>query len=373
MSDKINELIKSAEKDLFQVRISMDQTRLSIPKGTPVDPKIKSWVLTDLERYLTERKFLGTCQQEALKRIRRVLTGSPPALSEDVEILVATAPAPSQKGFIEWLNPPVLPPDLAQRHKPLCKIHPSVPAQPGLSVYGFELAPPEGIDEPEFLVELPPELVADDEGVVTAQADGQVKFEGGTKLVFSPTYFATEQLVLDHKKMVFGCSVHVQGDLAPGTHWKILGNFTVTGHWGSGDIEVLGDAVAQNGIQTNLEGTIKVYGNLRANYIQVSRIGVMKNVRVESSILQSEIRLGGDLECRGSPGAVLGSSVDCYGIVSINSAGGEKGRPTTIKLRNKEESRVSKIGLLASGTRMEHGGRSWTQEQSSPWETKGGS
>jgi uncharacterized protein (DUF342 family) len=185
-------------------------------------------------------------------------------------------------------------------------------------------------------------------------------------------YIIVDSSLPQYKEAEFPCDVTVKGDLVGTAKWKIFGNFLVEGHWSAPNIEVHGNAQSASGLQTQGEGVVKVFGSMRTTYIQFSRIGVAGDLVVDSSVVQSEVRVGGSFVCRGDPGVIMGSEVSCFGAIVANRVGSDKGRRTRIQIHRRSANLKpprSKIGILSKDTRMRVFGDIWTQTEDGSYET----
>ncbi len=356
----------------LKAQVSKDQLVVFLPKGTVVSPHVAAWTFDEFRSQLQNRGYVGDAQfQDYEAFLNRVSSEQAGFLAEQV-LLRGTAPSSPREGYVEWLNRPPIPADLAVAGVPFLRVMPPEPASPGLSVRGDPIEPSGSDPIPDPLeitytdgIELNPD------GSYKATESGQVRLER-VHIVFSKGYTIVDPSLPEYKLAEFPCDVFVKGDLVGTMSWKVFGNFQIEGHWSAPGIEVHGNALSTSGMQTQGEGVVKVFGNMRTSYIQFSRIGVAGDLLVDSSIVQSEVRVGGSLVCRGEPGVIMGSEVSCFGAIIANRVGSDKGRRTRIQIHRRSvniKPPRSKIGILSKDTRMRVFGDIWTQSEDGAYET----
>lgn len=369
----MNQAAVRMTKEIFKIVASPDEMQAVIPKGTPMDVAVvKNWQLDDFKNFLKSNGIAIEPDVEGLKQLKRVAVRCQNGTTTEEQVIAkAISPTLTKEAYLVWLAPDNKPKDLVQKGIPFAKVFNPEPPKPGKTVLGNEIPAPEGVELPPPVV-LDPHITLDNEGRAVCSEGGQVKFEKNT-ITFDPIYKVVSPGSPEFQQMEFFCDVLIPKELSGIMTWKIHGNLTVVGQWNAGNIEVMKDAVAQCGIQTNMTGVIKIHGNLKSNYIQMSKLGVLGNCLVENSILQSELRVGGDLVVSGNPGAVMATIVDGFGIITANVVGSSEGQATVIRLRNPLEVRTSKIGNLCKGSKLEFQGRKIVQQTDGVWEGKPGS
>ncbi len=355
--------IQSGRK-YFSLRVTNGAMAAVIPKGTPISADVVNWSLADLNDYLRFEGFRMELDEPKFLAFRKAIRKNLAGFSDDFPVLEAEMPVEPLLGKLVWLAKPGAPHDLVVRDIPFLRAVPPSPAVEGKDVYGRGLLPKNRETPQRIHLQPDPEIIAIDDEHYVATQSGQVRIEG-QKIRFSPTYTVTEIGSPEFTKIEFPCKVLVKGDLEGTRHWIVRGDLEVEGHWSSSDITVYGNVRGRSGVHTNMQGVIRVYGNVDLPFVQMTRMGVTGNLRVESAILQSEIRVGGELRMRGSPGAVMGSTVHVFGNLLANRAGSDKGRRTIIRIHEDPDDipRVSRIAQLAQGTMMHVGSRQWTVKE----------
>lgn len=346
-------------KKPFKLEAARDAMSAIIPQGSIVDRLVEKWSLEDLNSYIIKEGFTGEVLLEDFKIFRKLPRNYPSGMKEEFILFYASEPVEPTPAVIEWLNDPDFPRDMVSAGKACLRIVPPTPPCSGTNVRGGQ-CPPRTLKEfPLFEAKLSEGLILLENNTIEPVGFGQVKVTGN-EIKFSPIYEISNPALPEYKNLEFHCDVVVHGDLDANVHWTVNGNLTVEGHWSTSTIIVKKNVLSVGGIQTNMQGTLKFYGNCEANYIQMSRVGIAGNLLVHNALLLSEVRVGGDVRCTGAPGAIMGSSVTCYGSLIANRAGSEKGKPTDITLFSNTLKAKSHVQALAAGTRMCIYGSNWT-------------
>lgn len=336
----------------FSVESSHDLLSAYIPKGTPVNPEVANWSQEDLQDYLKALGFVGDIRE---LDYRTLVTSAPKAsrgFAKDFVILRGKAAEPTTLGKIEWVNPPNLPRDQLVAEQAFLKVTETKLGQPGLSVKGTPVGGTASKEKVRPMIsKMAKEFVRSEDGYIHSIAPGQAVMKG-SELTFSAVYEIDSVNSKELMKAEFFSSVRVKADLPAAVSWKVHGDIHVDGHWSAGNVEVDGNASSESGIQTNLQGVLKIGGSLKTSYIQRSVIEIQGNLSIDSAILLSEITCRGDLDCTGSPGAIMGSTLRCYGALRANKVGSDRSVNTQIRIYRNPTGKKSTIGILSQGTKM---------------------
>jgi uncharacterized protein (DUF342 family) len=354
----------------FKVEKSPDSMRVFIPAKSTVAEEALTWDDLKFESHLKEQGYTGKFTTGVSKLLKAAFESKKSrTLREDVVLLQGIPPTNASEGLLVWLSSDDWPQGLVNKGETFLKIVQPQPAQAGTDVLGKPITPMGLNMYPPISIFLPPELRIVDDSFVEAMKPGYVIIEAFT------LHFATEYVVPDPtdpklRQIEFPCSIRVKGDLAGPMSWVIRGDLHVEGHWSAPDITVHGNALVASGIHTNMQGTTKIFGNLEANYVQLSRIGIAKNANIRHSIVQSEIRVGGNLTCTGTPGAAMGSKIDCFGTLKISRVESAGKTPSTVVLHNAEKAKASRIGTLFEGCSVKVESEVWMFKESAQWDIK---
>lgn len=343
-----------------------------IPKGKPVSLEVLQWSLDDLNSYVRGEGFKRDVDDSTFVEFRRTLRRHPNGFKDDYVLLEGVPPTEPKTGSIEWLSEPGKPTDLVFRDVPFLRVIPPKPPVEGRDVYGRVLLPKNRETPPRIHLDLDPQISSIGDELYVASENGQVRLEG-QRLRFSPTYEIVELGASIYQTVDWPCSVHVGCDLDGNVKWVVGGDLEVEGHWSAPNVTVNGNVRARSGIQTNMAGVIRIYGNAEVPFIQMSRIGVAGNLVIERSALQSEIRVVGDLRMKGAPGAIMGCTVDVFGSLVAMRVGTDHGRKTILRLHEDLDSdglKPSRISLLTDGTQVQVGRRKWIQKGDAPFHSE---
>ena len=351
-------------KSYFKIKAPFDASEAFIPKGTPVAPEVMQWKVEDINTYLRLEGFRELMEEAAFAEFRKALRKYPNGFKEDYTLIKGVPPVEPVAPKVVWLHHDDDPPDLVFPNIPFLKVTLPQEGKPGKDVYGRPVEPKSNYLPPALELRLPEEVMLIDDELYISNRAGQINMRGNS-LYFSSTYLLDELGKIYYQKRTWPCSLSVNSDLEGTIQWEIEGDLEVKGHWNCPNIVVHGNAFARSGIHTNNLGCVKVFGNFTGSYVQMTTMGVLGNVLVEGSILQSELRIGGNLTVRGNPGTVMGSSIDLFGYIISNKTGSDSGRRTKLRIHQTEEkkSKKSRIASLAKGTEMLVEGKSWVQEE----------
>lgn len=350
----------------FVLVASRDGLEATIPKGTVVSRSVERWSEQDCKHILASMGFHPEFESADLINLKRLARNWAAGLPRDFVFLRGVRPQEPQPARLEWLNPKTKPFDQVTKGQVFLKIIAAVKPRDGRDVQGRALAPQNPAAADELALELAPEFVMLPDRTVKALASGQAYLDRN-KLAYSSIYLVENPSQPEFRQAEFFSDVRVPGDLPLSCHWKVHGSLVVEGHWEAHAITVHGNAVARGGIQTNMAGVLRIHGSCKASYLQMSRLGCTGRLTVDSAILQSDVRVGGEIICRGTPGAIMGSDVDCFGPVIANKAGSDRGRPTRITIHELPEGAVASIGMVHEGTQMSISGRAWVAQSDRPY------
>lgn len=343
-------------KKYFKVAVGPKAMSAYIPAKQPVDPEVlASWRLADMQTYLANLGFEITFGESQWTEFRRALRKSAFGFPHDYVLLTGIEPVEPVFGSIIWYAEKYglpRPYDLCIEGEPIIEIIPPAPPKDGLDVYGRPVPPRDKRTPPRPHLILDPEFSTSNMTSIFALKSGQAKIESD-KLRFSSQYTVSDLLGQNILKVDFPCDVKVSCDLQGSVDWKVRGNIAVSGHWSASGIEVFGNAKCRSGIQTNMNGVIKIHGDLTAPFIQLSRIGIGGSLTVDSAILQSDIRVLGDISILGNPGAIMGSTVFVFGGLSAKRLGSEAGRPTRLIAPERDPDEATppiRVKLAAQGS-----------------------
>lgn len=356
--------------DGFTLAAASDGMSAVIQEGSLLPHSILSWSITDAIGMARAQGFKVDPLQKDLDALQKKLRDNPPGtpLAEDFIFLRGIAPRDAQPGRLQWLNPENQPKDLVTRGKTFLKIFDPLPHFDGKDVFGNPVAATGRQEFGVIRLQLANEFRIHTDRSIEPLISGQATLNG-LELLFSKEYEVENPTLPEYQNTEFFCDVLVRKDLVGTMKWRVHGKLHVEGHWSASNLEVYGDVQADSGIQTNMVGALKFFGNCQVNFIQMSRIGIAGNLTVLNSVLQSEVRVGGDLACRSGPGALMGSTIHVFGVLDAIRVGSDRGRSTKIEIFKNPMGKKSRIRILNKGTQMRVFKRTWIVKDDGPYET----
>jgi hypothetical protein len=354
-------------KNYFTVRLGTAAMSAFIPKNTQISLDVLQWNCNDFNEYLNQQGYRQFMPEEKFTEFRRLVRKFPNGFKEDYIILEGKEPVEPTVGALQWLAAEGTLRDLAIANVPFLKVIPPTSPLEGSDVYGRVVLPKVRETPPKIFIDPDPEIFEKD-NFYSAIKTGQVRLEGN-KLRWYGTYRLEDIGGPAVQKIEWPCSVHVKCDLEPALQWKVNGNLTVDGHWACGNITVFGNVIAKSGLQTNMQGVVRIYGDAQMSFVQMTRLGVAGNLLVGGSILQSEVRVGGSIIVKGPPGAIMGSNVDTFGHIHAVRAGSDQGRKTILRLLDNPDAPhvPSKVQIVAMGTQIQWAGKSLVVKEDMPF------
>jgi uncharacterized protein (DUF342 family) len=173
---------------------------------------------------------------------------------------------------------------------------------------------------------------AADGTTLLAAADGVVNFNGTVINV-------VEQLSIDGDvdlstgNVRFGGDIVVRGSVNENFIVECGGNLTVKGKIGSADVRVGGNLIVAEGVNGSRQRSITVGGFMRARYIENGTIKVEGDLFADY-IIDSSVECWGNIALSGSKSVLVGGRTAIFGELSANYMGNERGIRTRIELLN---------------------------------------
>jgi uncharacterized protein (DUF342 family) len=343
----------------FSLKVTKSSMSAFIPKGSPIHANVKDLSYKDFLNFLlSQYGIVLEPPPEVLENLKAAQRYNPYGLKQNFELVSGTEPVPGRPGALKHLNPNSVPQDLVVAGVPFLRYQPPVPSVDGCDVHGERLPAPHLSDQLKQLI-LPPEMELDDDGNVMSSASGQARVDKN-QVHLTALYRVDDPTEPLFQSFEFPCSVWIDGDLAGAMKWRVCGDLTVDGHLSAPHIEVLGNLSVKLGIQTNHEGIIRVSGNVKTGYLQMSRMGIMGNLDVDRGILQCDLRVKGHVKCMGVPGSIQGSRLFTLSSIQANRAGSDAGISTELSMPYINQTKPIRIGVIADGTKLNFKSKSWT-------------
>ncbi len=264
---------------------------------------------------------------------------------EDREYIVArgTPPAPGQAGRVDVLVAPPPPVSIddhgradfravqryvtVEKGQVLAKRIPATAGQPGIDVFGKEVAPPKPFDPP--LDDGPNISYIPGSGEYIARIRG-VFVHNGDAIDVNPVLIVTGNVGLESGNLNYDGHVRIGGTIERGSEAVASGDMEVGGGVESGTVRVGGSLYVKKGINTRQEGVVRVSGSLESIFIDNSALYVEGDVRVFKSITASHITTLGAVSLSASQSTLTGGEVIAFGGVAADIIGSRTETPTRL-------------------------------------------
>ena len=359
--------------NLFPLKVSPDKMTAYIPAGAKISSELVSYSYEQLSAHLKSLGYARPLRREVFNELKRAITSPQQCFDDDYTVIKGRPILEARDALIKWLNPPDKPQDLVYPSLAFAIMYPARATVPSQNVFGDVIPLEPGTSEPPGKeITLNEKLFYDTRtGEISAPTGGQATLKD-FHLSFSETYSIVNLKDERLHSLFFPCHVHVLCDIEPYVEWTIQGDMTVEQFWNAHKINVEGNCICNGGIQTNYpneEGkTVNIKGNCEALFIQSSRINIDGYLKVERAITGSVICLGGNLECMGDPGRILGTEIILKnGQVEARAVGGEKDTPSVFKFLTQDGSLLSKIQTVNEGTRIQILRKNVIIQSAQPW------
>lgn len=169
-------------------------------------------------------------------------------------------------------------------------------------------------------------------GIIRSTIDGMPIIEGN-KIACSPLYIHEGDVNLSSGNIEFDGNVVVEGNIDSGALVITKGDLLVNGRIGPSNIHCRGNIKVEGGILTGEKGWIDCLGSIEAEFIENSRISSAGNIHAQTSIINSEIICGKNLETADKDnGRIAGGQIKVNNIISTGNLGFGRGPKTSFSL-----------------------------------------
>src|SRR5690606_6960805 len=142
-------------------------------------------------------------------------------------------------------------------------------------------------------------------GQFQAHADGVVCFENGV-LTLQNVLLHEGDVSMATGNIDFDGPVEVTGNVDAGASVHAGGDLVIRGQIRRGTVTAEGSISVEQGIVTGEEAFIRAKGDIRAEFIENSRVVCQGSLFVEKSILHGNVLVGQDIVVEGSDGFIGG-------------------------------------------------------------------
>ncbi len=165
-----------------------------------------------------------------------------------------------------------------------------------------------------------------------AELDGELVYDEKTGDISVSNLKVVPAVDLAFGHLTFIGDVEIQKNIEDGMKVFVDGDLYVKGMILGAQVEVKGNLSCEGGINTKKDGFIKCGKDLRAKFLDQSRIHCLGSVKVEKGIMQSRVACLGNFEATGPKSVLQGGSLQVKGNVTLQNIGSESGTQTLVHL-----------------------------------------
>lgn len=186
-------------------------------------------------------------------------------------------------------------------------------------------------------------LSLDPEGPLVAERDGVLKIEGRTVRV-DPVLEIAGTVDFSTGNIEFDGDIHIRNDIRDHFTVQTSKSVTVDGLIDASHIRCGENLHVRRGVAGRGVGTLRVGGDAEVGYLAQVGVHVGGDLRFAQEIVQSEVRVGGDLVS--DSGRVIGGEARVAGNVSIAQLGSPGESPTTLAIGPVQEAESEAVVRL---------------------------
>gem|GEM_PF-6033052 len=200
----------------------------------------------------------------------------------------------------------------------------------GTDVFGKSVVPT--LDPNLSNIEVGPGIERRQDGKYYASIRGIPKIER-LRVRCLDAYIHVGDVNLKSGDIHFDGHVEVRGNIDSGARVYAKGDLIVRGSIGQAKVRCEGDLNVSKGIVTSQDGVVFVGGHAYAQFIENSRLTVGQTLEVQRSLMNSDIRVGGDLVIRSvKQGLIGGGSIVVQHAIWTYDLGFSDGEKTTLRI-----------------------------------------
>lgn len=233
-----------------------------------------------------------------------------------------------EDGSVDFYN--IKPLDNVKKGQIVARLNPPTHGIPGMSVKGVEIPGANG-KEARFKVGKNVVLSPDQKALYSV-IDGMVVFTGGEKLNVFPIYEVNGDVDFHIGNIDFVGTVIVRGNVLTGFKIKASGNIRVLGNVEGADLVAGGWVEVNSGITGNHKGSIYAGTYVKTSYINNANVVAAEDVFVSQSIMNSVVKAGKSVICKGSKGLIVGGETQAREKVVAQHIGNTVSMPTTLEI-----------------------------------------
>ncbi|WP_034452286.1 DUF342 domain-containing protein [Butyrivibrio sp. AE2032] len=215
----------------------------------------------------------------------------------------------------------------------LATLHPEVPGEPGINVYGENIKP--AAVKSAYIKYGKNTVLSEDKMTLTAEKSGHVTVKEG-KITVSDV-LTVENVDVSTGNIEYEGSVQVKGVVASNFSVKAGGNIVVKGIVEGATLDAGADIILECGAKAG--GNIKAGGNVVTKFIENATITARGGITSEC-ILHSTVSSGTEINVTGKRGFIAGGKVSAAEKIQAKILGSEMGANTIIEVGADPELKV---------------------------------
>lgn len=199
------------------------------------------------------------------------------------------------------------------------------PPVPGKTVTGQTVH----VESPAFDIKLGAGIAQREAGKFYATDDGIPVYESDV-LTVNKTYMHRGDVDLKSGNIRFDGPVEIQGSVDTGAVVDVLGPLTINGMIRGGSVYSKNGITVKQGIVTTDKGLVKCDGDIKAEFIENSRIECTGSLLVNKGILNSQVFVGQTIRVFATESVVGGGIISCRDALIAQNIGFPSGAKTVL-------------------------------------------
>lgn len=191
-------------------------------------------------------------------------------------------------------------------------------------------------------------IVIDGESqAVYSLISGQVSLTENGKINVFPVYEVNGDLDFEIGNIDFIGNVVIRGSVPSGFKINAGGDIRITGGVEGVELQAGGSIHIQSGITAQHKGFVKAGQDINTSFIVNGVVHAQENINVSQSIMHSQITAGGNIECGGTKGLIVGGILQAGNSLLCRTIGNSMTTPTVIEVGSnpKLSNRLKEIQL----------------------------
>lgn len=178
-------------------------------------------------------------------------------------------------------------------------------------------------------------VISEDKQIYTALLSGKIVMENG-RISIQNFLEVKEDVDLLTGDIHFDGDVLIHGNVNGGRKVYAGGNLTIEGHIEACELSAGGDVVLTRGMQGGGRGIVSSGGSVSGRFFEQAEITAKGNVSA-NSILNCNIKAGGNIEIAGRQGAIIGGRVSAQGFIQASTVGNMSEVQTELAAGDKDD------------------------------------